>query len=314
MPHAIEYDRFGGPEVLEYREIPYATAGPGEVVVEVRAAGVNPIDWKLRSRIRASGEITAPRRVGADASGVITEVGAGVAGWSPGDEVIVAGASGAYATEIAVAASKLTRKPEGVTWEQAAAIPTPVGTAYQAITSLGVGEGMTLLVHGGSGSVGQAAIQFGRRLGATVVATASERNHERLRELGAVPVAYGPGLLERVRDAAPQGIDVVLDAAGTEEALHVSTELVADGDRVGTVVAGPRAQEFGIRAWGGGSPIPLTPEELALRAEAVPLVAELVARGEFEIEIAHRYPLVDAAEAQRQSQTGHVRGKIVLLP
>ena len=126
------------------------------------------------------------------------------------------------------AASKLTRKPSGLSWEEAAAIPIPVGTAHQAITSLGVGEADTFLLHGGSGAVGQAAIQLARRLGATVVATASEANHERLRQLGAIPVAYGPGLADRVRAAAPQGVDVALDAAGTDEAIEVSKELVAD--------------------------------------------------------------------------------------
>ena len=146
------------------------------------------------------------------------------------------------------------------------------------------------------------------------MATASEPNHDRLRELGAIPVAYGPGLADRVRAAAPQGIDVALDAAGTDEAIAVSKELVADHRRVATIVLGARAAELGIRAWGGGNPVPLTPEEAALRADAVPLAADLVARGEFELEIARRYPLTEAAEAHRQSETGHVRGKIVLIP
>lgn len=314
MPHAIEYDRFGGPEVLEFREIPYATPADDGVVVEVKAAGVNPIDWKLRSGARASEPITSPRRVGSDAAGVISAVGPDVDGWRVGDEVIVSSARGGYASEIAVPASKLARKPENLSFEQAAAIPVPVGTAYQSLRSLEVGEGDTLLLHGGSGAVGQAAIQLARRFGATVIATASERNHDHLRELGAIPVVYGDGLADRVRAAAPQGVTVALDAAGTDEAIAVSKELVADHDRVGTLVQGAKAAELGIRAWSGGNPVPLTEQELAWRAEAVPLVAELAARGEFLLELAHRYPLADAAEAHRQSQTGHVRGKIVLIP
>lgn len=314
MPHAIEYDRFGGPEVLELREIPYATPGNGEVVVDVKAAGVNPIDWKLRARIRPSGEITSPRRVGADASGVVSAVGAGVDGWVAGDEVIVSGVTGTYASELAVPVRALARKPEALSFEQAAAIPTPVGTAHQALESLEVGEGDTLLLHGGSGAVGQAVIQLARRRGTTVIATASERNHQHLRELGAIPVGYGDGLADRVRAAAPHGVTVALDAVGTDEAIAVSKELVADHDRVGTLVEGARAAELGIRAWAGGNPVPLTEQELAWRAEAVPLAAELAARGEFLLEVAHRYPLAEAAEAHRQSQTGHVRGKIVLIP
>ncbi|RZS64608.1 NADPH:quinone reductase-like Zn-dependent oxidoreductase [Agromyces ramosus] len=314
MPHAIEYDRIGGPEVLEYREIAHALPGRGEVLVEVRAVGVNPIEWKIRSGKRASPPLNGPRRVGTDAAGIIVAVGEGLDGWAIGDEVIVSGASGAYATELVVAASKLTRKPSELGWEEAAAIPIPVGTAHQAVMSLGVDADDTFLLHGGSGAVGQSAIQLARRLGATVVATASEANHERLRELGAIPVAYGPGLADRVRAVAPEGIDVALDAAGTDEAIAVSKELVSDHRRVATIVQGARAAELGVRAWGGGNPVPLTPEEAALRADAVPFAAALAAGGEFQLEIARRYPLAEAAEAQRQSETGHVRGKIILIP
>ncbi|WP_350348833.1 NADP-dependent oxidoreductase [Agromyces sp. G08B096] len=314
MPFAIQYDRFGGPEVLELREIPYSTPGPGQVVVEVRAAGVNPIDWKLRAAIRPSGELHGWRGVGTDAAGVVTAVASDVDEVAPGDEVIVSDAKGAYATELVVGAGHVARKPAGLPWEQAAAIPIPAGTAYQVLRSLGVGKGDTLLWHAGSGSVGQFAIQFARAAGAEVFATASERNHDRLRELGAIPVTYGEGLADRVRAAAPGGITVAVDAAGTDEAIAVSKELVADHDRIGTIVQGAKAAELGIRAWSGGNPVPLTAEELALRAEAVPYAAELAARGELDIEIAHRYPLAEAAEAHRQSETGHVRGKIVLLP
>ncbi len=182
------------------------------------------------------------------------------------------------------------------------------------ITSLGVRDGDTLLLHAGSGAVGQAVIQLARRVGAIVVATASEPNHPRLRELGAIPVAYGPGLADRVRDAAPQGVDVALDGAGTDEAIEVSKQLVADPERIGTIVLGRRAAELGIRAWSGGNPIPLTPEEAQLRLDAVPLAATLAANGRFEIEIAARYPLAEAAEAHRQSESGRLRGKIVLIP
>jgi len=314
MPYAIEYDRLGGPEVLEYREIAHTMPDRGQVLIEVRAIGVNPIEWKIRSGVRSSPPFTGPRRLGSDAAGVIVAVGEGLDGWAIGDEVIVSNGKGAYATELVSAASKLTRKPSGLSWEAAAAIPIPAGTAHQAITSLGVGEADTFLLHGGSGAVGQAAIQLARRLGATVVATASEANHERLRQLGAIPVAYGPGLADRVRAAAPQGIDVALDAAGTDEAIEVSKELVADHARVATIVQGARAAELGIRAWGGGNPVPLTVEEAALRVDAAPLVAQLAADGVFELEIARRYPLTEAAEAHRQSETGHVRGKIVLIP
>ncbi|WP_394768298.1 NADP-dependent oxidoreductase [Lacisediminihabitans sp.] len=314
MAVIVQYSRFGGPEVLEVVEVPTPSAPVGGVVVEVRAAGVNPIDSKLRSGLRSSTPLTGPRRVGSDAAGVIVQTGARVDGWSVGDEVIVRGADGAYASHVVALPSQLVVKPKGLSWEQAAAIGVPAGTALQVLTSLGVTRGDTLLIHGGSGAVGQAAVQFARAWGATVVATASEPNHARLVELGAIPVAYGPGLVDRVRAVAPQGIDVALDAAGTPEAIETSLALVADHNRIGTIVLGARAAELGIRAWSGGSPVPLTAHEQALRREAIDAVAELVRRGEFEIEISRRLPLSAAAEAQRESESGHVRGKIVLLP
>jgi NADPH:quinone reductase-like Zn-dependent oxidoreductase len=314
MSRVVQYSRFGGPEVLEVVDIATPTAPPDGVVVEVRAAGVNPIDSKLRSGLRASPPLNGPRRVGSDAAGVVSELGARVDGWSVGDEVIVRGADGAYATHVVASPQQLVAKPQDLSWEQAAAIGVPAGTAYQALKSLRVGRGDTLLIHGGSGGVGQAAVQFARAWGATVIATASAANHARLTELGAIPIAYGPGLVDRIRAVAPQGVDVVLDAAGTAEAVETSLALVRDRDRIGTIVLGARAAEFGIRAWAGGSPVPLTPQEQSLRREAIGAVAELVAKGEFEIEISRRLPLESAAEAQRESETGHVRGKIVLVP
>jgi NADPH:quinone reductase-like Zn-dependent oxidoreductase len=314
MASIVQYTRFGGPEVLELAELPTPTAAPGHLVVEVRAAGVNPIDWKLRKGLRASDPITTPRRVGSDAAGVVTEVGPDAGAWNVGDEVIVRGAHGTYATHVVVTPEQLVAKPASLGWEEAAAVGVPVGTAYQVLKSLGVREGTTLLIHGGSGAVGQAAVQFAKHWGATVLATASSPNHARLEELGAIPIAYGPGLTERIREAAPQGVDLVLDAAGTDEALESSFELVADRSRIGTIVVGARAAELGIRAWSGGNPVPLTAEEQQLRSDAIPEVAKLVENGEFQIEIGRTFPLSEAADAHRASEFGHIRGKIVLIP
>lgn len=314
MPHAVQYETLGGPEVLEYREVARPELGADEVRIEVRAAGVNPIDWKLRSGIRETAPFDGPRGTGGDAAGVIIEVGADVADWSVDDEVIVWGVTGAYATEAVAASAHVAAKPHSVTWEQAASLPIPVGTAYQALVSLGVRNESTLLIHGGSGAVGQAAIQFARRIGATVIATGSPKNHERMRALGAIPVAYGDGLLDRVRDAAPDGVDYALDCAGTVEAISASFELVGDPKRIGTIVIGARAAELGILAWGGGSFAPMTDDEIALRNETVGLTAELIASGEFDVEIASVRPLAEAAAAQRVSEKGELRGKIVLVP
>lgn len=317
MARVVRYEKFGGPEVLRVVDVPTPAPGPGQVLLAVRAAGVNPIDWKLRSGLRASGPLVEPAGTGSDAAGVVVALGPGAEGWDVGDEVVARGVRGAYATHVLVATDQLTEKPASIGFEVAAALPIPVGTAYQALRSLDVGSGDVLLVHAGSGSVGQAAVQLARRWGAQVVATASPGNHARLRELGAVPVAHGGGaaaLADRVRAAAPGPVTVVLDAAGTDEALQASFALVPDRRRIGTVVAGARAAELGIRAWSGGSSVPLTAEEVALRAEAIEAVLPWVADGTHSVEVARTFPLDEAAQAQALGESGAARGKIVVLP
>src|SRR5690606_8842789 len=160
-----------------------------------------------------------------------------------------------------------------------------------------VGPEDTLLVHAGSGAVGQAAIQFAVSWGARVIATASPARHAQLRELGAVPVAYGDGLADRVLEAAPEGLTVALDCLGTDEAIDVSKQLVADHERIATIVRGPDAAELGIRAFSGGSPQPLTEQERAWRAEAVPLAIAKLAAGDFQIELGPELPLAEASRA-----------------
>ncbi|PZQ88985.1 MAG: hypothetical protein DI534_09395 [Leifsonia xyli] len=315
MTRFVKYSRFGGPEVLELVDGPTPTADAGEVVIEVKAAGANPIDYKLRSGARASGPLDEPRTTGSDAAGVIVELGPDVVGWAVGDEVVVTGARGSYASHAVVPVSGLTRKPAALSWAQAAGIGIPAGTAFQALRSLGVSEGQTVLVHAASGAVGQAAVQFARALGARVIGTASAANHDRVRQLGAIPVSYGPGLVDRVRAISPDGVDRALDAAGTDEAIDASIELTGDPRHVGTIVRGADAPRWGIRGWGGGSAVPLSAEELAWRAEGVRLAAERAGAGEFDIEIARTLPLERAADAQRMLEDGTApRGKIVLLP
>jgi len=314
MATVVQYRELGGPEVLEVVQQPTPAPNPDQVVVEIKAVGVNPVEWKQRSGLRPTPPFSEPRRPGSDGAGVIVAVGSAVGDWHVGDEVIIKAGSGTYASHLAMTPEHLVAKPAGISHQQAAAIGIPTSTAYQALKSLGVGAGTRLLIHGGSGGVGQAAVQLAKLWGADVIATAGPANHDRLRALGATPIAYGPGLLDRLREVAPDGVDRVLDAAGTEEALQASFELVRDRQQIGTVVAGPRAAELGIQAWSGGNPIPLTDEQLRLRDESYRVVADLAADGRFELEIARSYPLAEAAEAQRFSERGHVRGKIVLIP
>lgn len=314
MTRAIVYTEFGSPDVLHQIEIPEPVADSGEVVVRIEAAGVNPIDAKLRSGKRPSPPIEEPRRVGTDGAGIVTGIGAGVDGFVIGDRVAIRDTPGTYASELAVPAERLALLPDSVTAAEAAGVGIPAGTAYQSLRSLGVAEGDVLLVHAGSGAVGQAAVQFAVAWGATVIATGKPARHEQLRELGAIPVAYGDGLLDRVREVAPAPVTVALDCAGTDEAIETSLALVEDRDRIATIVRGPDAASFGIRAFSGGSPTPLTAQELAWRAEAVPATIALIASGDFVVELGQELPLEQAARAHELVESHAADGKIVLVP
>jgi NADPH:quinone reductase-like Zn-dependent oxidoreductase len=313
MSIAIAYTEFGGPEVLQQIEVSDPIPAAGEVAVRVEAAGVNPIEWKLRAGVRASPEITTPRRVGSDGAGVITAVGEGVDGFRVGQPVVFSGATGAYASDLVISAANVHPRPPLVSAAEGAALGIPVGTAYQTLRSLSVGAGDTLLVHGGSGAVGQAIIQYAVLWGATVVATSSERRFDRVRELGAHPVTYGDGLTERVREAAPGGVSVVIDAAGTDEALQSSLELAPDRERIATLVRGKDAAGLGVRAFSGGSPVPLTAQQQAWRGESVPVTLALLAAGAFAVELGPSFPLSDAAAAHRAVEEG-ADGKVTLTP
>lgn len=313
MTAAIVYTEFGGPEVLTLTDVEVPPPAPGEVAVRVEAAGVNPIDGKVRSGARPTGEIDEPRRVGSDGAGIVTAVGDDVDGFRPGDAVVIFGAAGVYAGEVVVPVRSVQPRPAAVSAEVGAALGIPVGTAYQALRSIDVGTHDTLLLHGGSGAVGQAAIQFAVRWGATVIATSSEARFDRVRELGAIPVAYGDGLAERIREAAPDGVTVALDAAGTDEAIETSLALVEDRNRIATLVRGRDAAGLGIRAFSGGNPKPLTAQQQAWRAEALPVVLALLADGRFSVELGPSFPLADAADAHRAVEAG-ADGKVTLIP
>ncbi|WP_439903009.1 quinone oxidoreductase family protein [Microbacterium azadirachtae] len=315
MAQAIVQTEIGGPEVLTLVEVPDPVPAPDGVVVRIEAAGVNPIDVKQRSGLRPLPPITEPRHLGFDGAGVVTAVGAEVTDVAVGARVAVRDTRGTYATALAVPSAHLTALPDAVTSAEGASLGIPAGTAYQSLRSLDVGAGDLLLLHAGSGAVGQAAIQFAVAWGASVIATGGRASQERLRELGAIPVEYGPGLEERIRAAADgREITVSLDGAGTDEAVAASLALVADRQRIATIVRGPDAAALGIRAFSGGSPVPLSAQELAWRAEAVPVAVALIAEGRFSIEFGPELPLADAAEAHRLIEDHAAHGKIILRP
>jgi NADPH:quinone reductase-like Zn-dependent oxidoreductase len=296
---AARYTEYGGPEVLSVGDAPEPHAGPGEVRVRVRAASVNPVDTKIRSGAMGGDPAALPRIPGVDAAGVVDEVGEGADDVAVGD--LVLGLGSATAAELAVLHT-WTAKPTGMSWDEAAALPLGAETAARALDLLDVGEGTTLLVEGAAGGVGSAAVQLAVARGARVIGTASERNHDYLRRLGAEPTAYGEGLVERVRELAPEGVDAVLDTAGKGSVPQL-VQLVADPAQV-VSIADFSATEHGARVTSGS-------EERA--GYALAEAARLHAEGRYTVEVERTFPLSDAADAHRLSEGGHVRGKLVLV-
>jgi NADPH:quinone reductase-like Zn-dependent oxidoreductase len=256
MPPVVIATAYGGPEVLSVADQPTRAPGPGEARIEIRAAGVNPVDAKMYSGAFGADPALLPIRLGSEAAGVVTAVGPDAMGPAgpveAGAEVIAFRVSGAYAAELVAPASALVPKPATLDWAQAAGLMLAGATAWHALAATGVHDGDTVLIHGGAGGVGIMAAQLAVTRGAAVVATASPPRHDFLRGLGAIPVAYGDGLAERVAAAAPDGIDAALDLVGTDEALDVSLEFVADRARIATIVAVARGLEAGIKVLGGG--------------------------------------------------------------
>jgi NADPH:quinone reductase-like Zn-dependent oxidoreductase len=304
MARAIRFREHGGTDVLELAEIPDVEPGPGQVRLAVRAAGVNPFDWKvLHGRVPGFPK-AFPAGLGNDVAGVVDALGEGVTSFAVGDPVLGQSATPSYATSALAAADRLIAKPGTLPWEVAAGLGGAGGVAWKVLERLGVAEGDTLLVHAAAGGVGTFAVQLGVARGARVIGTASEANHDLLRSWGAVPVRYGDGLARRVREIAPGGIDAALDASGRGDELPVSVELAGGPERVLTIARFDDVPE-GVTIHGGGSMGDLQP---ALR-EIVALIGE----GRLQVPIGGTYPLEDAAAALDASEQGHLAGKIVLV-
>ncbi|MFD0062220.1 NADP-dependent oxidoreductase [Streptomyces sp. NPDC056637] len=303
---AISYSGYGGPEVLEYGEVRDPKVGPDTVLVKVRAAAVNPVDWKAREGYLAPAlDAVFPVIPGWDVSGVVVQPGASVPEFATGDEVIGYVredflSRGTFAEYVAAPVRTLARKPRNLTYEEAAGLPLAGLTAYQVLTgALAVQEGDVVLVHAAAGGVGSIAVQLGRHLGARVIGTASERNHDFLRELGAEPVTYGEGLAERVRALAPEGVDAVFDTVGGE-ALKASADLLAPGGRLASIA--------------DASVVDLGGRYVFVRPDAADLarLADLAEQDVVTVHVDETFPLERAADAQRLSAEGRTRGKIVV--
>jgi len=298
---ALQFATYGGPEVLEWADAQDPHAGSGQIRVAVRAASVNPIDWKKLAGALSGGQpLSGAGYLGFDAAGVVDEVGEGVTGVSVGDEVLGRGSD--TQAEYAVLGS-WAAKPSSVDWAVAAAAGVSGETAERGLRLLGVEAGHTLFVDGGAGGVGAATIQLAVARGATVVASSSQANHDYLREIGATPVLYGEGVVARVQAAAGGPVDAVFDVAG-KTPVEDLVSLAPEPSQVVTIANFDAGRAGARLTTGGGDSRPM---------QALALIAELLAQNKLVIRV-QTFPFERAAEAYRISQGGHVRGKLVLVP
>lgn len=301
---AIAYDTYGGTEVLREVRLPMPKVAPGEVLVKVRCAAVNPVDWKLMAGgLDGMMDVVFPVVPGWDVSGTVADVGIDAPEFAVGDEVMgyarkdhVHG--GTFAEYVSAPVRTLAAKPAALDWAQAAGLPLAGLTAYQVLTRLRTGAGDTVLVHNAAGGVGSLGVQIARSLGARVIGTASPGNHDRLRALGCEPVAYGDGLAERVRALAPDGVTVVADFVG---GVLDSTLAVLAPDGRHASIADPAVVGAGGR-WMWVRPV----------AEDLAELGRLADSGALAVEVAETFALADLAAAFARSQEGHTAGKIVV--
>lgn len=297
---AIQFATLGDPSVLQLVEVPEPHAGSGEIRISVKAAGVNPVDWKIRSGAsKRAVPVSLPSIPGMDAAGVVDEIGDGVTGVAIGDAVFGQTVTGATA-EFALL-GVWVRKPASMSFAEASGMPSAVETATRALNELGVAAGETLLISGAAGGVGVAAVQLARERGLSVIGTASEGNQDYLRSLGAEPTTYGPGLTERVLALAPEGVDRALDVTGYGVLPELIT-LVGSTERVMTL-ADSTAAELGVEFSTGSR---------GRAFDGLAVAADLYERGRFSLVVSQEFPFERAAEAHRLSETGHMRGKIVI--
>ncbi|MFF1713200.1 NADP-dependent oxidoreductase [Streptomyces sp. NPDC058268] len=304
MSKAYVFTRFGGPEVETFVDQDPPEPGPGQLLVAVRAAGVNPVDWKLRAGKRRPGSPPAefPEVLGSEVAGVIEAVGSDVVGFAVGDAVFGNPDTGGYAEYTLLPASLAAHKPAGLSFAEAAALPVAVATAYDGLRQLDLPAGATLLITGVGGGVGVAAAQLARHLGVRVVGTASEGKKAFVESLGAVHVPPGPALADRVRAAAPDGrVDAVFDLVGGEDLVTVASLLPDPRGKLITAAAKETVAEL------GGTAV-----ARARTSEVLDAVARLAVDGVLRPQVTATYPLERAGEALRAVEGGHTRGKVVI--
>ncbi len=305
MPKAVRFEEYGGVDVLKVVEVPMPEPGPGQVLVEVKAAGINPGEAKIREGLLHSRwPATFPSGQGSDLAGIVAQTGPGVTGFAEGDEVIgYTDDRASQAEYVLVKAGNLTPRPAGVPWQVAGALFVVGATAYAAVRAVALTTGDTVVVSGAAGGVGSVTVQLARRAGATVIGLASPANHEWLADHGVIPVSYGDGAADRIRQAAAK-VDAFIDTFGADY-VRLALDLGVEPSRVDTIVRFDAVQEYGVKAEGNAA---------GASAAVLAELAGLIAAGELEIPIAATFPLDQVQDAYRLLAQGHIRGKIVLLP
>jgi NADPH:quinone reductase-like Zn-dependent oxidoreductase len=306
MTKAVRFKEYGGVEVLDVVEVEKPEPAPGQVLVAVRAAGINPGEAMIRGgALHTRWPATFPSGQGSDLAGTVEAVGTGVSGFAVGDEVLGFTDDRASQAEfVPVPAGQLTPRPGGVPVEAAGALFVAGTTAYAAVRAVNLTPGDVVVVSGAAGGVGSLAVQLARNAGATVIGLAGPANHDWLREHGVVPVAYGEGVADRIKEATGGHVDAFIDTYGSGY-VRLAIDLGVAPERIDTVIDFAAAEEFGVRTDGNGA---------AASAPVLAELADLIDRGRLEVPIAHTYPLADVRDAYRELERRHTRGKIVLLP
>ena len=300
---AVRFDEYGDVDVLKVVDVPRLAPGPGQVLVRLRAAGINPGEAKIRAGLlHAMWPATFPSGEGSDLAGTVAEAGPGVTSVSVGDEVIGFTENRAsHAEYVVVEEQNLTAKPAGVPWDVAGALFVAGATAYAAVRAVGLSEGDTVVVSGAAGGVGSIAVQLARLAGATVIGLASEANDAWLTGHGVIPVAYGDGVADRIRRAAGK-VDAFIDTFGADY-VEVALSLGVEPSRIDTIVRFDAVGQYGVKAEGSAA---------GSSASVLAELAGLIAAGKLEVPIAGTFPLAQVQDAYRQLASGHIRGKIVL--
>jgi NADPH:quinone reductase-like Zn-dependent oxidoreductase len=305
MPKAIRFDGYGGVDVLKVIDVPRPAPEPGQVLVQVKATGINPGEAKIRQGLlHARFPATFPSGEGSDLAGIIAATGPGVTGFSAGDGVIgFTNNRASHAQYVLAEAENLIPKPVGVPWEAAGSLFVAGATAYAAVRAVTLTEGDTVVISGAAGGVGSIAVQLARRAGATVIGLASAANHEWLRGHGIIPVTYGDGVADRIRQAARK-VDAFVDTFGGDH-VQIALDLGVQPARIDTIANVEAVEKYGVKGDGSAA---------GASAGVLAVLAWLVAAGELKIPIAAAYPLDQVQDAYQRLEQGGVRGKIVLLP